>query len=107
MRNSAPCMMTLCGNGCPTRRGKIGSPQAFPKRSSRGPCPGGTPEALPSPLLIRRSRRPRRRAAGGSGGKREEARKLLAPVYNWFTEGFDMVDLQEAKALLEGVGISM
>jgi hypothetical protein len=31
----------------------------------------------------------------------------LAPVYNWFTEGFDMVDLQEAKALLEGVGISM
>jgi hypothetical protein len=26
---------------------------------------------------------------------------LLAPVYDWFTEGFDMVDLREAKALLD------
>jgi predicted ATPase len=34
-------------------------------------------------------------------GKREEARELLAPVYGWFTEGFDTADLQEAKALLE------
>ena len=34
-------------------------------------------------------------------GKREEARTLLAPVYGWFTEGFDTADLQEAKALLE------
>jgi predicted ATPase len=42
-----------------------------------------------------------------SQGKCEEARKLLAPVYNWFTEGFDTVDLQEAKAVLEEVGISM
>jgi predicted ATPase len=33
-------------------------------------------------------------------GKREEARQLLAEVYNWFTEGFDTVDLQEARALL-------
>jgi predicted ATPase len=33
-------------------------------------------------------------------GQREEARALLAPVYGWFTEGFDTVDLQEAKALL-------
>jgi TOMM system kinase/cyclase fusion protein len=33
--------------------------------------------------------------------KRAEARELLAPVYGWFTEGFDTVDLQEAKALLE------
>ncbi len=33
-------------------------------------------------------------------GKRAEARDLLAPVYNWFTEGFDTKDLQEAKALL-------
>lgn len=28
-------------------------------------------------------------------------RELLAPVYHWFTEGFDTTDLQEAKALLE------
>ena len=34
-------------------------------------------------------------------GKRAEARALLAPVYDWFTEGFDTADLQEAKALLE------
>jgi predicted ATPase len=33
-------------------------------------------------------------------GKRDEARKLLAPVYGWFTEGSDKLDLKEAKALL-------
>ena len=34
-------------------------------------------------------------------GKPDEARDLLAPVYGWFTEGFDTLDLKEAKALLE------
>ena len=34
-------------------------------------------------------------------GKRTEARELLAPIYGWFTEGFDTADLQEAEALLE------
>jgi predicted ATPase len=34
-------------------------------------------------------------------GKRDEAHALLAPVYHWFTEGFDTADLQEAKGLLE------
>jgi predicted ATPase len=34
-------------------------------------------------------------------GKRDEARDLLAPVYGWFTEGFDTLDLKEAEALLE------
>jgi predicted ATPase len=34
-------------------------------------------------------------------GKRREARDLLTPVYGWFTEGFDTLDLKEAKALLE------
>jgi predicted ATPase len=33
-----------------------------------------------------------------------EARDLLAPIYGWFTEGFDTADLQEAKALLEALG---
>jgi predicted ATPase len=33
-------------------------------------------------------------------GKRTEARELLAPIYGWFTEGFDTADLQDAKALL-------
>jgi len=34
-------------------------------------------------------------------GKRDEARRLPAEIYGWFTEGFDTKDLQEAKALLE------
>jgi predicted ATPase len=36
-----------------------------------------------------------------SQGKVREAGELLAPVYGWFTEGFDTLDLKEAKALLE------
>jgi predicted ATPase len=36
-------------------------------------------------------------------GKRAEARELLAPIYGWFTEGFDTADLQEARALLEAL----
>jgi predicted ATPase len=34
-------------------------------------------------------------------GKLDEARELLAPVYGWFTEGFDTLDLKQAKALLD------
>jgi predicted ATPase len=34
-------------------------------------------------------------------GKRDEARKMLAEIYGWFTEGFDTADLKDAKALLE------
>jgi len=36
-------------------------------------------------------------------GKRDEARDLLAPVYGWFTEGFDTLDLKEAKSLLDAL----
>jgi predicted ATPase len=36
-------------------------------------------------------------------GKRTEAYALLAPIYGWFTEGFDTADLQEAKALLDAL----
>ena len=36
--------------------------------------------------------------------RRAEARDLLAPIYGWFTEGFDTRDLKEAKALLEELG---
>ena len=36
-------------------------------------------------------------------GKREEARHMLAEIYGWFTEGFDTLDLKEAKALLEAL----
>jgi predicted ATPase len=37
-------------------------------------------------------------------GQETDARELLAPVYGWFTEGFDTADLQEAKALLDELG---
>ena len=37
-------------------------------------------------------------------GKCAEARQLLAPIYGWFTEGFDTADLQEARALLDELG---
>ncbi len=37
-------------------------------------------------------------------GKRAQARALLAPIYGWFTEGFDTATLQEAKALLDALG---
>jgi predicted ATPase len=36
-------------------------------------------------------------------GKKEEARRMLAEAYGWFTEGFDTADLREAKAMLEGL----
>jgi predicted ATPase len=36
-------------------------------------------------------------------GKRDDARELLAPVYGWFTEGFDTLDLKDAKALLDAL----
>jgi class 3 adenylate cyclase/predicted ATPase len=36
-------------------------------------------------------------------GRRQQARDLLAPVYGWFTEGFDTLDLKEAKALLDAL----
>jgi predicted ATPase len=37
-------------------------------------------------------------------GKPRQARELLAPVYGWFTEGFDTRDMKEAKALLDALG---
>jgi hypothetical protein len=36
-------------------------------------------------------------------GQRDAARQLLAPIYDWFIEGFDTLDLREAKALLGGL----
>ena len=38
-------------------------------------------------------------------GERDEARRLLAPVYRWFSEGFDTLDLRDGKALLEELGV--
>jgi hypothetical protein len=41
------------------------------------------------------------RPAVGAQGKRAEVRGLLAPVYDWFTEGFDTADLRRAKTLID------
>ena len=38
-------------------------------------------------------------------GRESEARELLAPIYRWFSEGLDMPDLLEAKAILERLGV--
>jgi predicted ATPase len=38
-------------------------------------------------------------------GQWDEARELLAPVYGWFTEGFDTLDLKEAKALFDELAV--
>src|SRR4029453_15636945 len=75
----------------------------------------GTPQAGAEAWLQRALDVPRRQEAkalelraamslarlGREQGKRAEAHELLAPIYGWFTEGFDTADLQEAKALLE------
>src|SRR5438046_4636391 len=47
------------------------------------------------------ARRREPRAAPARPGRRAEARELLAPVYRWFTEGFDTTDLKNARALLD------
>jgi predicted ATPase len=41
----------------------------------------------------------------GEQSRRAEARELLAPLYGWFTEGFDTADLKDAKALLDELSI--
>jgi hypothetical protein len=41
-----------------------------------------------------------------SQGKRQDACQLLAPVYGWFTEGFDTRDLQDAKSLLDEIAMN-
>jgi predicted ATPase len=40
-------------------------------------------------------------ATGAEQGKQAEAHQMLSKIYNWFTEGFDTKDLQEAKTMLE------
>jgi predicted ATPase len=77
----------------------------------------GTPQAEAEPWLQRALEVARRQEAKSlelrsamslarlwqQQGKRAEAHALLAPIYGWFTEGFDTADLQEARALLEAL----
>jgi predicted ATPase len=64
-------------------------------------------DRLPTRRLTQRQltgeeRRTRQARLWQRQGQRTATRDLLAPVYGWFTEGFDTADLQEAKALLDG-----
>jgi predicted ATPase len=58
-------------------------------------------EAAPCAVSHLTTRRNEHGAALARSGQANEARDLLAPVYGWFTEGFDTLDLKEAKALLD------
>jgi hypothetical protein len=55
-------------------------------------------------LLLRFSPTPSTKL-GQVQGRRDEARAMLAEIYNWFTEGFDTADLKDAKALLDQLGV--
>ena len=70
--------------------------QTRPNKASVGPAAGAGHGKTPT---VRRARS----RLWQHQGKRTEAYELLAPVYGWFTEGFDTPDLQEAKALLEAL----
>jgi hypothetical protein len=78
-----------------------------PKWAEHGQCCGGaTPPGTVSGCVCNTWARgdTRHRRLWQQQGKREAAYELLAQVYNWFTEGFDTADLQEAKALEEFQG---
>ena len=79
-----------------TRNGLLIWHIGHPRRTT--PLPPASAEAFLDALLMSLSR------LWQQQGKRAEARELLAPIYSWFTEGFDTLDLQEAKALLEKLG---
>ena len=66
----------------------------MPPRAAKGMAPAGCVDATwrrPGP------------GTRNSQGRSTNARDLLAPVYEWFPEGFDTQDLHEAKALLEAL----
>ena len=73
-------------------------PERRPDSSRRAGSGGGQIPCEGSTLRYRRARLAR---LWHSQGQTSEARNLLAPVYGWFTEGFDIADLKEANALLD------
>ena len=55
------------------------------------------------PLMYAKPTNPLKARLWQRQGKRAEARELLEPIYDWFTEGFDTADLQDARALLDAL----
>jgi predicted ATPase len=104
---------SLVSNSKTSPKSKIQSPKSK-IRSTRHPAPSTHAEAEAEACFLKAIEIARRQQAKSlelravmslarlwqQQGKKEEARKLLAEIYGWFTEGFDTKDLQEAKALL-------
>ena len=79
-------------------------PDARPRRKPASSRPSPLPAASrPNPGSCVPPEPESAVAAAGQAGR--SAYELLAPIYGWFTEGFDTADLQEAKALLEALGV--
>ena len=89
MKNSTDVGGVQAGHGR-TRRERHGAPPAHIR--------SGTAQAA---VDERRQTKNLSGEAWQAQAKRTEAHKLLSEIYNWFTEGFDIKDLQEAKALLD------
>ena len=82
--------------GCSRSRATPKAPNETFSPHSTGPPPAGEVMGLRTSTSLAR--------LWQSQGKRRDAYDLLAPVYDWFTEGFDTKDLLEAKALLAELG---
>ena len=88
------CGGSKANSGCAKIRWTRGTPKSAFSAPSRLPCKQQAKswELRAATSLARLWR---------EQGRRAEARELLAPVYGWFTEGFDTADLKDAKALLD------
>ena len=71
--------------------------------SRRGIRPRNRDRTTSEREVSRVARRDQPRAVVCGTGRTAKAHDLLAPIYGWFTEGFDTADLEDAKALLDGL----
>ena len=92
--------MPLSGGAVPAERGRPGGDRRRCRSGIMVPA-GDRYRPQPAGEIAGAARRDQPRPAVARQGKRAEAHDLLAPVYGWFTEGFDTADLKDAKALLD------
>ena len=110
----APVCHFIITDGRSRKRKSKGKGQRAKITNSQSPTPTPQAEAEAEACFLKAIEVARRQSAKSwelratvsltrvwqSQGKRKEAHKLLSEIYDWFTEGFDTKDLQEAKALL-------
>jgi predicted ATPase len=98
------------GSRCPSAAGRIAAGAAWPGQAPSAARIEEAAACFELALALARQRQARAwelRAATSLArlwqqqGRIEAARAVLAPVYSWFTEGFDTADVQQAKALLD------